>query len=127
MKALVTGATGFLGSHIAERLVQRGDTVRALVRLSSDTRLLHELGVELVTGDVEDQTTLAPAMDGIDVLYHAAARVTDWGTWSQFAATTVEGTRNVMAAAFQAGVPRILQVSTDGVYALSAFKGVVTE
>ncbi len=127
MKALVTGATGFLGSHIAERLVQRGDTVRALVRPSSDTALLERLGVELVTGDVEDPASLAPAMDGVDVLYHAAARVTDWGTWSQFKATTVDGTRNVMAAAVQAGVPRVLQISTDGVYALSAFRGVVTE
>jgi nucleoside-diphosphate-sugar epimerase len=127
MKALVTGATGFLGSHIAERLVQRGDTVRALVRPSSDTGLLKELGVELVSGDVEDPISLATAMDSVDILYHAAARVTDWGTWSQFKASTVDGTRNVMAAAVQSGVSRVLQVSTDGVYALSAFKGIVTE
>ena len=127
MKALVTGATGFLGSHIVERLVQKGDDVRALVRPSSDTSLLEEWGVELVSGDVEDPKTLAPAMDGVEVLYHTAARVTDWGAWGQFKSTTIDGTRNVMAAAVQAGVPRVLQVSTDGVYALSAFDGLVTE
>jgi nucleoside-diphosphate-sugar epimerase len=66
-------------------------------------------------------------MDGVDVLYHTAARVTDWGPWRDFQRTTVDGTRNVMAAAVQAGVPRVLHISTDGVYALSAFKGVVTE
>jgi nucleoside-diphosphate-sugar epimerase len=127
MKALVTGATGFLGSHIVERLVQKGDDVRALVRPSSDTSLLEEWGVELVSGDVEDPKTLAPAMDGVEALYHTAARVTDWGAWGQFKSTTIDGTRNVMAAAVQAGVPRVLQVSTDGVYALSAFDGLVTE
>lgn len=127
MKALVTGATGFLGSHIAERLIARGDAVRALVRPSSGTDFLKRLGVELVTGDVEDPKTLAPAMDGIDVLYHTAARVTDWGPWRDFQRTTVDGTRNVMAAAVQAGVPRVLHVSTDGVYALSVFKSVITE
>lgn len=127
MNALITGATGFLGSHIAERLVARGDSVRALVRASSDTGFLQQIGVELITGDVTDPRTLAPAMDGVDVLYHTAARVTDWGPWRDFQRTTVDGTRNVMAAAVQAGVPRILHVSTDGVYALSAFKSVVTE
>lgn len=127
MKALVTGATGFVGSHIAERLVARGDEVRALVRPTSDTRFLQDLGVELVTGDVTDPPSLAPAMAGVDVVYHAAAMVTDWGPWRDFERTTVDGTRNVFQAAAGAGVPRVLHVSTDGVYALSAFKGVVTE
>ncbi len=127
MRALVTGATGFLGSHIAERLVARDDEVRALVRPSSDTAFLQKLGVELVTGDVADPQSLAPAMAGMDALYHAAARVTDWGPWRDFQRVTVDGTRNVLNAAMQAGVPRVLHVSTDGVYALSAFKGVVME
>ena len=127
MRALVTGATGFLGSHIAERLVARGDEVRALVRSSSDTAFLQKLGVELVTGDVTDPQSLAPAMAGMEVVYHAAARVADWGPWRDFERVTVDGTRNVLNATIQAGVPRLLHVSTDGVYALSAFEGVVTE
>lgn len=127
MKALVTGASGFIGSHIAERLVARGDEVRALIRPSSDTRFLKSLGVELVTGDVTDPQSLEPAMAGVDVVYHAAAMVTDWAPWSEFQRVTVDGTRNVLAAAAGGGVPRVLYVSTDGVYALSAFKGIVTE
>lgn len=127
MRALITGASGFVGSHIAERLVARGDEVRALVRPSSDISFLQKLGVELVTGDITDPTSLAPATDGIDVIYHTAAMVSDWGPWRDFERVTVDGTRHVFRAAADAGVPRILHVSTDGVYALSAFKGVVTE
>ncbi|HET8945307.1 MAG TPA: NAD-dependent epimerase/dehydratase family protein [Dehalococcoidia bacterium] len=127
MKALVTGASGFIGSHIAERLVARGDEVRALVRSSSDTRFLQGLGIELVQGDITDTQSLVQAIAGVDVVYHAAAMVTDWAPWSEFQRVTVDGTRNVLAAAAGGGVPRVLYVSTDGVYALSAFKGVVTE
>jgi uncharacterized protein YbjT (DUF2867 family) len=89
MRALVTGATGFLGSHIAERLVARGDEVRALVRPASDTALLQKLGVELATGDVTDPGSLHPAMSGVDVVYHAAAMVSDWGPWRDFKRVTV--------------------------------------
>ncbi|HSP56111.1 MAG TPA: NAD-dependent epimerase/dehydratase family protein, partial [Dehalococcoidia bacterium] len=127
MRALVTGATGFLGSHIAERLVARGDEVRALVRPSSDTAFLKKLGVELVIGDVTEPESLVPAMAGSEVLYHAAAKVADWGPWRDFQRVTVDGTRNILNAAIQGGVQRVLHVSTDGVYALSAFKGTVTE
>lgn len=127
MRALITGATGFLGSHIADRLVARGDEVCALVRPSSDTSFLQQLGVEMVTGDITDPSSLARAMTGTDVIYHTAAMVTDWGPWRDFQRVTLDGTRNVFQAASDAGVPRILHVSTDGVYALSALKGVVTE
>jgi nucleoside-diphosphate-sugar epimerase len=117
MKALVTGATGFIGSHVADRLLERDDTVRALVRPSSDVSYLKERGVELVSGDITDPASLPAAVAGIDVVYHAAAMVSDWGPWRDFEAITVEGTRNVLEAAAQAGVPRFLHVSTDGVYA----------
>lgn len=127
MKALVTGATGFIGSHIAERLVARGDHVRALIRTSSDARFLQDLGVELATGDITDPRSLSGAMTGIDVVYHAAAVVSDWGPWRDFQRSTIDGTRNVLDGAAAAGVTRLLYVSTDGVYTWSAFKGVVTE
>jgi len=127
MRALITGASGFLGSHIADRLVARGDEVRALVRPSSDTSFLQKPGVEVVTGDITDPPSLAPAMADVDLIYHTAAMVTDWGPWRDFERVTVDGTRNVFQAAAAAGVPRILHVSTDGVYSLSAFKGIVTE
>lgn len=116
MKALVTGASGFLGSHIAERLVQRGEDVRALVRENSRTDFLSSLGVELAVGDVTRATTLSAAVEGVDVVYHAAAKVDDWGPWKEFRAVTVNGTRNMLKAAAAAGVKRFLHVSTDGVY-----------
>ncbi|MDP9180203.1 MAG: NAD-dependent epimerase/dehydratase family protein [Chloroflexota bacterium] len=116
MKTLVTGATGFLGSHIAERLLSRGDSVRALVRPTSDTSFLESLGVELVCGDVTDAPTLSPTLGGIDVVFHAAALVSDWGPWEGFRTVTINGTRNMLKAAVAASTPRFLYVSTDGVY-----------
>lgn len=116
MKALVTGATGFLGSHIAERLVARGDEVRCLVRPTSRTGFLEGLGVELAHGDITEAPSLPAALDGVDVVYHAAAMVGDWGPWEQFRSATINGTRNLLKAAAAAGVSRFLHVSTDGVY-----------
>ena len=127
MKSLVTGATGFLGSHIVERLLERGDEVRALVRPSSDTHLLRELGVELATGDVTQPDSLSAAMSGIEVVYHAAAMVSEWDPWRDFQTVTIDGTRNVLRAAAAAGAQRFLDVSTDGVYSLRALNGRVTE
>jgi nucleoside-diphosphate-sugar epimerase len=124
--SLVTGATGFLGSHIADRLVQRGENVRALARPTSDTSFLEGLGVELVRGDVTDEISLAAAMEGVTTIYHAAATVTDWAPWEEFEAVTINGTRNVVEAASRADA-RFLHVSTDAVYAISALRDVVTE
>ncbi len=127
MRVLVTGATGFLGSHLVDRLAERGDEVRALVRPTSDTAHLRAKAVELVTGDVARAATLPAVMEGVDVVYHAAAMVGDWGPWRDFEQATITGTRNVFRTAAAAGVPRVLHVSTDGVYAFSALRGRVTE
>lgn len=116
MTSLVTGATGFLGSHIAERLAQRGERVRCLVRPTSDTTFLETLGAELALGDITDSPSLADALEGVDTVYHAAALVTDWAPWSAFRSVTINGTRNMLKAAGTAGVKRFLHVSTDGVY-----------
>ena len=128
MKALVTGATGFLGSHIAERLVKRGDSVRALVRATSDTSFLESLGdVELVEGDVTAARSLGAAVEGVDVIYHAAAMVSDWAPWRDFQSVTINGTRNMLKAAVAAGVPRFLHVSSDAVYRYQDLRHGVTE
>ena len=116
MKALVTGATGLLGSHIVDRLLERGDEVRALARPGSDTSYLEERGVELAQGDVTDFDSLRRACQGMDCVFHAAARVSDWGPWSEFEAITIGGTEKALRAAVEAGVPRFLHVSTDSVY-----------
>lgn len=125
--SLVTGATGFLGSHIVDRLVERGETVRALVRETSNTSYLESKGIELAAGDVTVPLTIGAAMKGVDTVYHAAATVTDWAPWREFQSVTVEGTQNVFSAAVSAGAKRVIHVSSDAVYALSALKDVVTE
>ncbi len=127
MKVLVTGATGFLGGHLVERLVSRGDEVRALVRRNSDTSFLKTLNVEIVQGDVTQPGTLGPALQGVEAVYHTAAKVSDWAPWREFERTTIQGTSNVLKAAAAAGVSRFLHVSTDAVYALSALRGRITE
>ena len=113
---LVTGATGMLGSHIAERLVSRGRRVRALVRPGSDTRFLERLGVELVRGDLVDPDSCDRAVRGVEVVYHAAAKVGDWGPWREFQTGCIDATRNLGRAAAAAGVGRFLHVSSTSAY-----------
>jgi len=124
---LVTGASGLLGSHIAEQLTLRKRRVRALVRPNSDTRFLESLGAELARGDVTDRASLDRACRGVTRVYHAAARVGDWGPWPEFVAITIEGTRNVLAAATQAGVRRFLHISSISAYGHPNQKGLVID
>jgi ornithine--oxo-acid transaminase len=113
---LVTGASGFIGSHIARRLVQEGYQVRCLVRASSDTTFLDTLAVELSVGDVTDAASLAHAADGCRYVIHCAAMVSDWGTAQEISRINVEGTRNMLEAAARASVERFIQLSTTDVY-----------
>ena len=113
---VLTGATGLLGSHIAEQLVERGDKVRALVRPTSDTTFLRGLGAELVEGDLSDSASLRRAVAGADVVYHCAAKVGDWGAWRSFQSLVVDATANVLEACRQEGVGRVLHVSSITVY-----------
>jgi nucleoside-diphosphate-sugar epimerase len=113
---VLTGATGLLGSHIAEQLVERGEKIRALVRPTSDTTFLRRLGAELVTGDLADTASLRRAVAGADVVYHCAAKVGDWGAWRIFQSLVVDATANVLEACRQEGVGRVLHVSSITVY-----------
>ena len=109
---LVTGATGFLGWHVARKLLERGHKVRALVRPSSRLR---ELDAEPVTGDLRDPMSLERAAAGCGLLFHVAA---DYRLWArdpgEIYRSNVDGTRNVLAAARQAGVERVVYTSTVG-------------
>lgn len=117
MRTLVTGSTGFLGSHLVERLLAQGHEVRALARRTSNLDHLRSTGVEIVFGDIEDYESLLPAVKGIEVVFHAAARVTPgWGEWHLFHASIVTGTENMLRASATAGCNRFLYVSTGGVY-----------
>jgi nucleoside-diphosphate-sugar epimerase len=113
--ALVTGATGLLGSYVIERLLADGWAVRALVRDASRGGLLSRLGVELQIGDILDAGRFAIAARGCDAIIHAAAAVTPHGGWSEFRRVNIDGTRNAVAAARRAAA-RLLQVSSVAVY-----------
>jgi nucleoside-diphosphate-sugar epimerase len=113
--ALVTGASGLVGSYIVERLLAEGWRVRALVRDASRGGPLSRLGVELRLGDILDAEGFASAARGADVVFHAAAAITPRGGWAEFQDVNIGGARNAVAAAARAGA-RLLHVSSVGVY-----------
>jgi 2-alkyl-3-oxoalkanoate reductase len=115
--ALVTGATGMVGSHIAERLLADGWRVRALVRSPDGARSSGALAdaVELARGDVLDDASFIRAAAGAHAIFHAAAHIIARGGWEAYRATNVEGTKNAVSAAASAGA-RLLQVSSVAVY-----------
>lgn len=110
---LMTGATGFLGHNLIPQLLAAGYQVRALVRPTSDTAFLQQLGVELaVAEDVSDQTAVSAACQGCDQVIHAAGHFRFWGDLPTFWQTNVGGTTAVLNAALQANVTRFVHVST---------------
>ena len=113
MTTLVTGATGFLGSHVARQLVARGDEVRVLMRPSSNNRAISDLSLEYVTGDLRDAASLERAMNGVQRVFHVAA---DYRLWSknpqEIYDSNVGGTKNLLAAARKAGVEQLVYTST---------------
>ena len=113
--ALVTGATGQVGSYIAERLAADGWRVRALVRDVHAARWLEPLGVELAHGDVLDPPSFLEAATGADAIFHAAAIVAAREGWERYRELNIGGTRNAIAAAAHGGA-RLLQVSSVAVY-----------
>lgn len=112
-KALVTGGTGFIGSNIALRLLERRWDVRILERPGASHSLLEDGPFEFVQGDVLQPETLGPAMRGVDVLFHAAGIVDFWRQGvERMYAVNGEGTRNVMAAALAGGTSRVVHISS---------------
>ncbi|NLE85910.1 MAG: NAD(P)-dependent oxidoreductase [Myxococcales bacterium] len=101
MTVLVTGASGFLGSHIVEQLAQSGRPVRALVRKTSNTKFLESLeNVELAYGSVDDQESVLAAADGVEAIIHAAGLVKARGP-AEFWSINTEGTQNMLTAALR--------------------------
>jgi dihydroflavonol-4-reductase len=110
---LVTGASGFLGSAVAKRLLQAGHAVRAFTRPTSPRSNLADLKLEIAEGDLRDAASIERAMQGIRFVFHVAADYRLWARNPQdIVHTNVEGTRTVMAAAQRAGVERIVYTSS---------------
>jgi nucleoside-diphosphate-sugar epimerase len=114
---LITGATGFVGSHLAEACARRGWSVRALVRPGSDTGLLERDGATLVRGDLGDGEAVRAAVGGAAVVFHCAAKVGDWGPVEDYRAVNVEGLRNLLEACRGQPLARFVHFSSLGVYA----------
>jgi dihydroflavonol-4-reductase len=110
---LVTGAAGFLGSHVARQLVARGDEVRVLLRASSTNRAIADLSLEYVTGDLRDPASLDRAMKGVKRVFHVAADYRLWAKRSrEIYDSNVGGTKNLLEAAKRAGVEQLIYTST---------------
>lgn len=114
---LITGATGFLGGHLAEAAAARGWKVRALARATSDVSQLDRPGIEVVRGDLAEAATLPAALDGVEVVFHAAAKVGDWGPVAGYREVNVGGTRNLLEACRGRSLRRFIHFSSLGVYA----------
>jgi len=113
MSTLVTGAAGFLGSHVTRQLVARGEEVRVMLRASSTNRAIADLSLEYVTGDLRDSASLDRAMKGIKRIYHVAA---DYRLWArrkkEIYDSNVGGTKNLIEAAKRAGIEQLIYTST---------------
>ena len=111
MRHLITGANGFLGSWLARRLVERGDSVRCLIRSGSDDSALKGLDCERATGDVTLSESLGPALQNVDVVFHLAG-IRQAATRADFMRVNAEGTRRVCEAMVKAGTRRMVLCSS---------------
>jgi 2-alkyl-3-oxoalkanoate reductase len=125
MRALVTGASGFVGRVLVERLLAGSHEVRGFARPSSRVEHLRRFGVELCFGDLRDPESLYRAARGVDIVFHTAARVGVWGRPEEYFEANVLGTRHVLNAMRLAGVPRMIHFSSVSVYGMNT--GLISE
>jgi nucleoside-diphosphate-sugar epimerase len=128
MASLVTGASGFLGGHLAESLIAQGEEVFVLVRSSSSTRHLSGLPVRQVVGNLNDAASLRRAVEPVTRIFHCAACSTDWAPWTTYFGANVTGTENLLEAARGARkLERFVHVSTTDVYGYPTTPGDETQ
>jgi len=117
VKALVTGANGFIGSNLCADLIQDGHSVAGLVRPSGERAFLEGLdSLKVFEGDITKPESLKSALKGVEVVYNVAGYSSDWGPWETFRRVNVEGVGNVIEAASEAGVRRVVHISSVSVY-----------
>lgn len=119
MEAFVTGGSGFIGTHLLERLEEEEsvDTVHALARSDDSARTVEACGATAVRGDLSDVEAMRGGMEGCDVVFHLAAKADRWGPHEEFVEVNVGGTENVVEAAREAGVDTLVHTSTEAVLA----------
>jgi dihydroflavonol-4-reductase len=127
-KTLVTGASGFLGSHVARALAQRGDDLRLLARRRSRMDHLEDLSFERATGDITDRRAVKRAMAGVDRVFHVAGRTSLRAADHEAVfATNLRGARIVFEEALEAGVDRLVHTSSAGAIGVAKPKGTADE
>lgn len=116
MKCFVTGGTGFLGRRVVERLRKDGHEVRVLARDPRKAEAVEALGAEVVPGDLDDVAAFAASLRGCDVVFHIGARAVSSGDWEQFVRTNVIATDEILRRSWEAGVSRVVYVSSLGIF-----------
>ena len=117
MRIFITGGTGFIGTCLVRRLAETDHQVTCLVRRSSNTAVLERLRVELISGDVTDSDSLRAAIKGHDCVINLANVYSFWEPDPRvYQSVNVCGTRNVMESALEAGVSKVVHISTGGIY-----------
>jgi nucleoside-diphosphate-sugar epimerase len=116
MRFLITGATGFVGGHLAETCVRKEQQVSAVVRASSDVKELERLGVTLVRGELSDAGLMRQAVTEADIVVHCAAKVGDWGPVEEYRQVNVEALRVLLDACKGQALSRFILMSSLGVY-----------
>ena len=116
MRALVTGASGFIGSYLVKELLMQGHDVTALYQAGSAPQHMFAQGVTVALGDVTQPESLQKHCEGKDCIFHCAGIVSGYGAWNRFFKVGVQGTRNMIDAASEARVDRFLHLSSISVY-----------
>src|SRR5262249_11961275 len=117
MRFLITGATGFIGGHIAEACINRGWQVVAITRPTSDTALLDKIGATIVKGELNDANFVRRAMEDVDVVVHCAGKVGNWGPLQDYRPLNVEALRGLLEACKGHALSRFVHMSSLAVYA----------
>ncbi len=112
----VTGATGFIASHLVDGLLQEGFQVRCLIRKNSNIDYLKQHNIEFVYGDLTDFESLRKGLQGCNYVFHCAGFVSDWGTINEIRQVNVEGTRHLLEASLEQPFCRFIYLSTTDVY-----------
>jgi len=126
VRCLVTGATGFIGRHIVRKLLEKERAVRILVRQSSDISIFKNKDVEIIRGDLCDADSIGQALKDVDIIYHAAALVADWGPKQLFFKTNFTGTKNLLEACKKSKIARFVHISTIDVFGVNT-KEIISE
>lgn len=116
-KILITGATGFIGTHLVEKNLKIGNKITILARHGNPKAKKYESkGINIVYGDIRDYKSVEKAVSGVDIVFHLASLVSDWGTMKLFKEINIKGTRNICKASLKYNISRFVEVSTNDVF-----------